>query len=474
MKLKKVYKLMLMGIASSLAFTSCGVMNKYKTPKVDTENLYRDNTSTDSTTIADIAWKDYFSDTILQGYISEALTNNYDMLIASERIKQAEAQLGQARAAYLPSVALTGEVEQTRLSNADPLTGTPMPKNTLAYHTESYSLGIAASWELDLWGKMNRQSKAKYASMLSSYAGRNLVQTNLIASIASSYYSLLALDQQLQVTKEMIVLMEGSLETTLALQEAGMANGAAVEQTRATLNSTKATVPDLESSIRQTENAICTMLGRVPSHLVRSSLNEQHVATQLTLGVPAQMLARRPDVQQAELSFRSAFELTNAAQASFYPSITLSSGIIGYSITNGLGNFFKAENLFSNIVAGLTQPIFAKKQLITQYKVAKADQQAALLTFRKTVLSAGQEVSDILYTYESSLKKNEIRNVQVEAEKKSVDYTKDLMQAGEANYLEVISAQQGLLNSQLSQINDKLQQLQASSNLYRALGGGVK
>jgi len=466
--------IVLFGLTALTGLSSCQMFNKYKTPEIESEYLFREASASDTTTIAAVPWREFFQDPFLQGYVDEALANNYDMMIAGERIKQAEAALGMARAAYFPEVALTAQVNQTRLSSADPLTGMPKEKNSLAYHTENYSLGIVASWELDLWGKMNRQSKSKYAQMLNSYAGRNLIQTSLISNMANTYYSLLALDEQLVVTQDMIALMEENLLTMEALKEAGMANGAAVEQTRAALAGAKTSVPDMESNRRQLENALCTMLGRTPGPIERSSISLQAVPENMAYGIPAQMLARRPDVNRAELEFRSAFELTNAAKASFYPSINLTSGLIGYSSTNGLSRFFKPENLFASIAGGLTQPLFARKQLMTQYKVAKSDQQIALLNFEKTVLTAGQEVSDILYTYESSVKKNEDREIQVESLTKAVDYTQELLRAGEATYLEVLSAQQGLLEARLNQISDKLQQLQSTSDLYRALGGGIE
>jgi len=473
MKRMSIKGIILSGLIALIGLSSCQVMNKYKSPEINSKELFRDGNQADTTTIASIPWREYFTDIYLQAYIEEAINNNFDMLIVQERIKQAEAALGMARAAYFPEIALSAQVNQTRLSNADPLTGTPKERNNLAYHTENYSLGIVASWEIDLWGKMNRQSKAKYAQMLNSYAGRNLIQTSLVSNMANTYYSLVALDRQLKVTNNMIILMEENLITMEAMKEAGMTNGAAVEQTRAALASARTSIPDLESNIRQLENAICTMLGRRPGPIVRTSIELQYVPSNIAYGIPAQMLARRPDVNQAELDFRSAFELTQAARASFYPSISLSSGVIGYSTTNGLSQFFKPENLFASIAGGLTQPIFARKQLKTQYEVAKSDQRIALLNFEKTVLTAGQEVSDILYTYESSLQKNQERNIQVESLTKAVDYTQELLKAGEATYLEVLSAQQGLLEAQLNQVSDKLQQLQATSDLYRALGGGI-
>ncbi|MDR2038009.1 MAG: efflux transporter outer membrane subunit [Bacteroidales bacterium] len=473
MKSKYITGIALLGIIISIGMTSCKVKTRYKTPEVNTENMFRDMDPADSVTIADIPWREYFKDNHLRAYIEEAINNNFDMLIAAERIKQAEAALGVARAAYFPDIAVAGQVEQNRLSNADPLTGIPKDKKGLAYHTENYSLGIATSWELDIWNKI-RQSKADYAGMLNSYAGRALVQTSLISNMVNTYYSLLALDEQLNVTQQMIMLMEENLVSTEALKEAGMLTGAAVEQTRAALYSTRASVPDLKSNIRQLENTICTLMGRKPDLIERSTLPEQIVPDGLAYGIPAQMLARRPDVYQAELSFRSAFHLTHIARSNLYPKITISSGILGFSTVNSLSNFFKSDHFFSSITGGITQPLFARRRLTAQLKTAKSDQQIALLTFERRVLEAGQEVSDIMYVFTSSQEKEENRIQQVESLNKAVYYTQELLKAGEADYLEVLTAQQGLLQAQLSQINDHLQQLQATSDLYRALGGGVE
>jgi NodT family efflux transporter outer membrane factor (OMF) lipoprotein len=296
----------------------------------------------------------------------------------------------------------------------------------------------------------------------------------LISNIATSYYSLIALDEQLKITKETIKLLEENVATIEDLKKAGLQNGAAVEQSKSLLYSTQASIPDLESQIRKLENSLCTMLGRKPGEISRLSIYDQQYPDHIEYGVPAQMLAKRPDVQQAELSFRSAFELTNAAQASFYPSITLSSGTIGYGTNNTLANFFKPENIFASIIGGLTQPIFAKKQLTGNLKIAKAQQQEALLTFEKTVLSAGEEVSNILYSFNSSLKKNGTRKKQIESCLNSVYFTQELLKAGDANYTEVLNAEQNFLSAQLSQVSDKLEQLQYTVNLYKALGGGVE
>ncbi|MDH6354883.1 multidrug efflux system outer membrane protein [Dysgonomonas sp. PH5-45] len=459
----------LLGLAVSIGLSSCQVVNKYKSPEVDTENLYRDHDSTDTTTIASIPWREYFKDPILQALIDEGIANNYDLKIAYTRIEQAEASLGMARAAYFPEVALSGSVTHNRYSKGSE------GNKALKYHSTDYSLGIAASWELDVWGKLNRQSRAKYADFLSSVEYRNLIQTSLISNIATSYYTLLSLDEQLKVSLESINLLEETITTMEALKEAGMLNGASVEQTKAALYNTRISIPDLEMNIRKMENSLSLMLGRKAGPIVRGTIASQSIPTEMKIGMPMQMLANRPDVKQAELSFRSAFELTNAAQASFYPSIRLNTGsFIGYGTTNTLSGFFKPENLAASIIGGLTQPIFARKQLITQLKIAKSTQKAALLGFEQTVLSASNEVSDILYTYEKALSKDKLRQQQIESLTKSVRFTQELLKAGEANYLEVIQAETDLLQAQLGQVNDRLQQLQATVNLYRALGGGIE
>lgn len=475
MNRKYIKGVVLLGLAVSIILPSCQLVNKYQSPEIDTENLFRDTNTTDTTSIANIPWREYFTDPILQGLIEEGLANNFDLQIAETRIKQAEASLGMARAAYFPNVALVGNVDQTRLSAANPLTGAPKDRNSLAYHKETYTLGISASWELDIWGKINREFRASRAQLLATQAGKNLIQTSLISNIATTYYSLLALDDQLRVTNEMIELLTESTSTMEKLMESGSGiTAAAVEQSKAGLYSTQLSVNTLNSSIQNLENTLSTMLGRKPGPIFRSQFANQNVVTELNHGIPAQMLAKRPDVQQAELSFRSAFELKNAAQASFYPQITLSSGMIGYSSVNGLAQFFKPENLFASIVGGLTQPLFAKNQLLGQLKVRKAQEEEALLTFKKTVLNASQEVSTILYSYQQSLAKNENRTKQIESLAKTVDYTQRLLNNNFANsYLEVLTAQQGLLQAQLAQINDKLEQLQYGVNLYRALGGGL-
>lgn len=477
-KISRVFILFITVIA--IGFSSC---HTYKdlpdSPQVDAQGILRTDSMTkadtsrvskadtaivDTTSIASIPWKEYFTDPKLQVLINEGLSNNVDMQVAMTRITQAEASLSMARGALLPTVAAAAQVDHTRTSAKDDVLGNA---------TNITSLGFSASWEIDLWGKLSNQSRAKYASYLNSYEYKSLIQTTLISNIAKAYYNLMAMDKQLQITKETIALLEKSTETIAALKEAGQQNAAAVEQSRALLYNTQLSVPQLESQIRKQENALCVMMGRKLSAIDRDSIDRQSVAPNLDYGVPAQILARRPDVKQAELSFRAAYSLTRAAKANLYPSFTISSARIGVA-AGGFADLFKPEAIAAEILAGITQPILNKKQVRGNLKIAQAQQEEALAEFRYTVLAAGQEVSDILFSYNASLSKNEFRDKQIASLTNAVDFTQELLLAGEANYTEVLSAQQSLLSAQLNQINDKLEQLTYSVSLYKALGGGVQ
>ncbi|MDR2950966.1 MAG: efflux transporter outer membrane subunit [Prevotella sp.] len=466
---KYIKGVVLLGVILSMGFTSCGVVSNYKAPEIDSDDLFREENPIDTTTIANIPWREYFTDPALQALIDEGLTNNFDMRIAYTRIQQAEAGLVVAKSAYFPTIALAGQVNHTQISYKNG------KERVLGYDGgTTFALGFAVQWEADLWGKLSSKSRAQYANLISTHAYRNLIQTSLISNIATTYYSLQALDEQLKITLETIELLKESTITMDAMMQAGLLNRAGVKQSEALLYSTQVSVPALESQIRQLENSLSVLVGRKPGPIYRTSIKEQSVPAHLAFGVPTQMLSKRPDVLQAEMGFRYAFEMKNVAQRSLYPSITLSTpSSVGYG-SNTLSQFFKPTNILANIVGGLTQPIFAGNQLRGQLKVAKAQQEEALLTFEQTVLKASQEVSDIMYTYESSLRKNENRAKQVDALFTAVSDTKNLLTAGEANYTEVLNAEQSLLQAQLGQVNDKLEQLQASVNLYRALGGGIE
>jgi outer membrane protein TolC len=283
----------------------------------------------------------------------------------------------------------------------------------------------------------------------------------------------MAYDQQLQITLATVENRKEDVTTTQALKDADVLTGAAVMQSQAGLYSVEVTIPDIHQNIRQTENAICLLLGRNPGGIARDSIGKEMPAADLHMGLPAQLLSNRPDVQEAEFQLRYYTELTNVARTYFYPALTIT-GEGGLS-ANSLAHFFDASALFGNLVAGLTQPIFNNGLNRQRLEVAKGQQQEFLLTFEKNLLTAGQEVSNSLSNYQAATDKISIREKEIHFLQKSVDYTKELMRAdAKANYTDVLTSEQNLLAAQLEGIDDHLQQLQAIVTLYADLGGGWK
>jgi NodT family efflux transporter outer membrane factor (OMF) lipoprotein len=464
MKLHKVIAPLLLSrlaialLLSALALVACKVTKPYGRPgNVAGNSLYRDTTITDTTSIANIPWRQFFADSLLQNLIEEGMRNNLDIGIAVARIHEAEANFRQSKEAFYPSL----------LANASG----SLQKNPGVPSSQTYEAWLSSSWQVDIWGKLRSTKKAELAALLQSDAYRRDVQTQLVASIASDYYALQAYDEQLRITLATVANRREDVTTTQALKDADVLTGAAVMQSQAGLYSVEVTIPDIRQNIRQTEDAICVMLGRNPGPIARDSLYDTPVNTDLRMGLPVQLLANRPDVQEAEFQLRNAAELTNVARTYFYPALTIT-GEGGLS-SNTLAHFFDASALFGSIVGGLTQPIFQNGLNRQRLEVAKGVQQEDLLTFEKTLLTAGQEVSDALFNYQSATDKTATRTKEIHFLQKAVDYTKELMRAdAKANYTDVLTSEQNLLAAQLEGVDDRLQQLQAVSTLYTSLGGG--
>ncbi|MBJ6144720.1 efflux transporter outer membrane subunit [Hymenobacter sp. BT559] len=333
-----------------------------------------------------------------------------------------------------------------------------------------YLLGLSSSWEADVWGKLRSTRRAYAASVMQSEAYRRVVLTQLIADIADNYYSLLALDAQLEITRQTVKNRIQDVETMKLLLEGDVVTGAAVVQSEANRYAAEVTIPDLERNIREAENLLATLLGRTPGPIARGTLTGQDAPPELLTGVPGQLLRNRPDVQQAEYAFASNFEFTNAARTYFYPSFTITAN--GGLTTTTLTNLFSPNAIFASIVGGLAQPIFSQGLNRARLRRSEALQQEYLYTYQQTMFVAGQEVSNALFSYQSAADKKRIRAQQLAALNLSVDYTQELLRAGFANYTEVLQAQQSLLQAQLNSVNDELQQRQAVTDLYHALGGG--
>jgi multidrug efflux system outer membrane protein len=457
----------LVGI-SFLSLASC-VTKKYETPPVLSDNLYRDVVTTDSSSIADLSWKALFSDAILQDLIEQGLKENLDLKQAIERIKIAEATLNQSRAAFLPT--LTGDLSATDAKQSTAALNFP-PGININTETQTYRAQLSSSWEADIWGRLGSAKKSAYAALLQTDATKRAVQTQLIANIANTYYNLLALDKQLSITQQTIKIRESDVETMKALKEGAIVNGAAVVQSEANLYAAQVTIPDLNRSIRESENALSVLLAKSSGTIARSSLDQQAPYVDLKTGVSTQLLQNRPDIQAAEFGFRSAFENTNVARASFYPSLTLTA--TGGLSTLQLKNFFD-NSIFYNLIGGITQPIFNRGLNKARLRTTEAQQQIAFYNFQQSLLVGSQEVSNALYNFQTASEKEVTRAKQIASLTKAVDYTKELLRYSSAtNYTDVLTSEQSLLNAQLNGINDRLQKLQSIVNLYRALGGGWK
>lgn len=443
---------------------SCGTSRHFQRNTVNTEGLFGKQEVTDTANIADKPWRGLFTEPHLQKLIQEGLNNNLDLQVAVQRVKEAEAYFSQSKAAMLPGISAQGTETYTRNPKSLYPDG-PREVNTM-------QLGVQASWEVDLWGKLRSSKRSAYANLLATDAGRKAVQTSLITGIVSAYYTLVGLDAKLAITEQTVKNSSDLVETMKALKESGQVTGAAVVQSEAARYAAEVTIPDLKQQIRETENALCLMLGRTPGNIERGTIDEQALTSVLQVGIPAQLLDNRPDVVQAEYDVMSAYEVTNSARAYFFPALTLTAST-GFAAKD-LSSLLDPASFAANVIGGLAQPLFNKKVNATRLKVAKAQQQEALLNLRNVLLNAGQEVHNALGSYDAAVKKIDLRQKQLDALIKSVDYTKELLNYGSATYTEVLNAQTSLLSAQLSGVNDKLQQLDAVVSLYHALGGGWK
>lgn len=456
-----------------LILNSCKITKPYERPGIPVssrDSLFRDVATTDSATIADLPWQQLFTDPKLQILIAEGLAGNPDLKIALERIHESQALLNQSRQAFFPSLSFSPNVTHSKTSRA----ALNLPPNiNINLKTTTFQVGVTTTWEADIWGKMASAKRAALANLLQTEAAQKALQTQLIANIANAYYGLLALDRQLAITEATVELRKKGVNTMQKLKESAIVTGAAVVQSEGNLYATEATIPDLKQGIRELENALNVLLGRYPQSIDRNTLDEQSTAVDLKTGVPLQLLQNRPDVAAAELAYRAAFENVNTAKTYFYPSLALTAGSGGFSSL--ATNSIFTNSLFYSLAGGLTQPIFNKGANVARLKTTEAQREMALQSFYKSILVAGQEVSDALFAYEMGVEKENTRKKQVEALEKAVSFTEQLLLYSSAtNYTDVLTSEQALLAAQLAGIADRQQQLLAIVELYRALGGGWK
>lgn len=449
-------KIIVLTTATAL-LSSCGIYTKYQPAETTPDNLYGEEVAVDDTTnFGNVNWRELFTDPQLQALIEQGLQNNTDLRSAQLQIEEAEAALMSAKLAFLPSFALS---PQGTISSFDG-----------GKATKTYTLPVTASWELDIFGRLRnakQQAKALYAQ---SKDYQQAVRTQLIAGIANVYYTLLMLDEQLAISQQTEEAWKETVASTRALMDAGLANEAATSQMEAAYYSVQTSILDLKEQINQVENSLALLLAETPRRYERGKLADQRLPEDVAVGVPMQMLSNRPDVRAAERSLEQAFYATNQARAAFYPSIVLS-GSAGW--TNSAGSMIVNPGKFlASAVGSLTQPLFNKGQIMVQYRIAKAQQEEASLSFQQALLNAGSEVNDALVACQTSKAKTLLFEKQIQSLEKALESTSLLMEHGTTTYLEVLTARQSLLSAQLSQTANRFTEIQSVINLYQALGGG--
>jgi NodT family efflux transporter outer membrane factor (OMF) lipoprotein len=462
-----IHKIILIFFVSFLVVSCHTRQNYQRANDVVDEKLFRtDALPKDSLSMANLSWKEIFTDAVLQKHIAKALENNLDIRIALQNIASAEAYLKQSKAAYQPTISV-GPDYSFNTSSLNTQFGQIVGERR---YINQFDITANLGWELDLWGKLKGQEKAQYAAYLSSVAAHQNVKSNLVASIATAYYQLLAFDEQKKIFSNTIEIRKKNLETTKALKEAGIVSEVAVQQSEALVYNAEASLVTLDVQIQLLENTISLLMGEPSHEIERTSLSTQNFALNTDVGYPSALLANRPDVKQAEFNLINAFELTNAAKAQFYPSlrITGSTGVQSVDIDK----LFSANSVFANVLVGLAQPILNKRQIRTNYEVSLANQERAYLNFRKTILNAGNEVSDALKMYNAQDQFIAFKKKELSAYDKSVEFSQELVNYGMANYLEVLNANVNKLNAEINIANAQYTKLQAGVELYRALGGG--
>lgn len=444
---------------TTVLLSSCGIYTTFRRPaELPIDSLYRDTPETgDSTTLATLSWKELFTDSCLAEWIETGIRQNTDLQTARLKVKEAEATLQASKQAFLPSLSLT---PQGTLNSVD--ANKP---------SKIYSLGGSAEWEVDIFGSQRNTKKGKQAALEQAKAYQQAVQTQLIATIADTYYSLLMLDKQLSVTRLTVEKWEENVKTMKALKRAGQTDDAAVSQAEANKLSAEASVLSLEQQIHELENSFSVLLGITPQSIKRNTLSESVFPTELSAGVPLQLINKRPDIRQAEQALAQAFYATNEARSAFYPKITLS-GSAGWTNNTGAAIENPGKWLL-NAVGSLVQPIFNRGTNKANLKITQAQQEEALLAFQQKLLDAGAEVNNALTQWQTARKRLAIDQKQIEALQSAVRNTQLLMRHGNTNYLEVLTAQQTLLQAELTEVSDRYEEIQSVINLYHALGGGA-
>ncbi|GGB05611.1 TolC family protein [Puia dinghuensis] len=458
-------------LALLLGLGACKVSKDVATPTADTPGQFRNVATADTTSVANLPWKSFITDPTLQVLIDSAIARNYDMQVALKSIQSAQLVLGQSKLGYWPDLNFNATYSRNRPAD-NSLNGQFVPTFVGHKYLEDYNVNVALSWELPIWGKIQNQQSRALAQYLQTEEARKALQTNIVEGVADGYYNLLMLDAQLRIAKANLALNDSTLTIIRLQYNAGDVTALGVQQAVAQEQAAAELVPQLEQGILLQENALSILTGTLPGAITRgTTLEQMTIRDSLSAGVPAQLVSRRPDVRSSELALTVANANVGIQKASLYPSLTITA-------QGGL-NSFKSSNwfnipgsLFGIVGGGLTQPIFQRKQLKTNYELAKVDREKTVILFRQSVLTAVGEVSDALAKIEKLKEQQVIAAQRVDTLQQAIVNANSLFRNGLANYLEVITAQSNVLQSELELASIKKGQLSAEVELYRSLGGG--
>ncbi|MEO6733515.1 MAG: efflux transporter outer membrane subunit [Ferruginibacter sp.] len=458
-------------ILALIVLASCKVSKDIAVSQMPLPETYRNTVNADTASIASIQWKSFFTDVALQNLIDSAINNNYDMQVALKNIEAAQLIVKQTKLGYLPEATLQAGASLNRPSD-NSLNGLSLSKFLGRSYVEDYNLSVALSWEADIWGKIKNQQAKSLAAYLQTSEARKAIQTNLIANVAKGYYNLLMLDAQLRIANKNLLLSDSTLRIIKLQYNAGQVTVLGVQQAEAQRLVAVQLIPLLQQNITIQENALSVLTAALPSEIKRvNSISNIVLAENLSTGVPALLVSNRPDVKSYELALTIANANTGLAKANMYPSLTITAatGINSFKASNW---FNIPASLFGAVTGGITQPLFQRKQLNTQYELSKLNREKTVIQFRQSVLTAVGEVSDALIKTEKIKEQEAIATTRVHTLQQAIANADLLFKNGMATYLEVITAQSNTLQSELELASIKKDKLNAVVELYRALGGG--
>lgn len=472
MKMKKSFLGYIFFVSIVYMISSCRTGKNYQRPTVLLPESFDQTTaSTDTNSIADIPWRNFFTDPTLQLLIDSGIARNYDLQFALRNITIAQSQVKQASWLWYPQLTAGIGGQYNRYSDNGPL---GVKNGALSNHSYDYLASVNMNWEIDIWGKISRQKEASLANYLQTYEAAKAVQTRLVADIAQGYFNLLMLDQQLSDTRKTLALTIDFVKLTRLLYDAGEVTYLAIQQAESQMQATAQTVPQIEQSIQIQENSLQLLTGNLPGNIHRNtSLTDIRFNDTLATGLPMAILNRRPDVRADELLLVKANAQVGISQANMYPALTITAGT-GFESMKTNNWFNIPGSLFGLAGATLVQPVLQGRQLKTQFEIAKQEREQAVIRFRQTVLTAAIEVSDALISINKLGEQEVLAKQRTDTLSAAVGNAQLLFKNDMADYLEVITAQQTALNAQLSLASIQNSALGARVELYRALGGGWK